>query len=104
MNDCLYRIQHFDDESAFKSLYQQYMFPLFQFAFSFLHSKEASEEVVNDVFLRLWQKRHNLDSVNNIKLYLYGGVRKGCLNHLKKQKKTELLLLLLIQERQVQLK
>jgi RNA polymerase sigma-70 factor (ECF subfamily) len=87
MHDCLHRIQYHNDQSAFKYFYELEMFPLFRFAYSFLKNKEASEEVVNDVFLRLWEKRHLLDTINSIKFYLYTAVKNGCLNYLRDHKK-----------------
>ena len=89
MQDCLLRIQYHNDQLAFKYFYEQQMFSLFRFAFSFLKNKEASEEVVNDVFLRLWEKRHALDTIKSIKLYLFTAVKNGCLNYLRDNKKTE---------------
>jgi len=89
MLDCLLRIQYHNDQSAFKYFYEQQMFSLFRFAFSFLKNKEASEEVVNDVFLRLWEKRHTLDTIKNLKVYLYTAVKNGCLIYLRDNKKAE---------------
>ncbi len=88
MHDCLQRIQYQNDQLAFKYFYEQEMFSLFRFAFSILKNKESSEEVVNDVFIRLWEKRHTLDTIKSIKFYLYTAVKNGCLNYLRDHKKT----------------
>jgi RNA polymerase sigma-70 factor (ECF subfamily) len=80
----LQKIQEYDDQQAFKQFYQLLFFKLYQFAYSFVHSKENAEEVVNDVFLNFWQKRKTIDSINNINVYLYVAVKNASLNYLRK--------------------
>ena len=80
----LQKIQLLDDQKSFKELYELQFFRLYQFAYSFLDSKESAEEVVNDVFLRVWEKRKTLDTINNINVYLYVAVKNASLNHLRK--------------------
>jgi RNA polymerase sigma-70 factor (family 1) len=82
----LQKIQEHDDQQSFKKLYQLLFFRLYQFAYSYVHSKESAEEVVNDVFLSLWQKRKTLDAINNINVYLYVAVKNASLNWLRKNK------------------
>ena len=77
------RIQFNDDESAFNELYKHYVVKLYQFAYSFLDDREAGEEIVNDVFLKIWVGRQKLDSVRNLQVYLYVAVKNACLNHLR---------------------
>ncbi|WP_212003178.1 RNA polymerase sigma-70 factor [Chitinophaga sp. HK235] len=80
MKELLYRIQFHDDQQAFKAFYQQQMFPLYQFALAFLKQHQPAEEVVNDVFVRLWQRRNTLHEIENIKVYLYVAVKHAALN------------------------
>ena len=82
----LQKIQFLDDQTSFKQLYQLLFFKLYQFAYSFVQSKESAEEVVNDVFLGVWQKRKTLDTINNINVYLYVAVKNASLNYLRKKK------------------
>jgi RNA polymerase sigma-70 factor (family 1) len=72
------------DQNGFKEFYQLKFFKLYQFAYSFVHSKEASEEIVNDVFLGIWQKKDTLHTINNIQVYLYVSVKNASLNYLRK--------------------
>ena len=81
----LEKIQYQNDQAAFKQFYQLWFFRLYQFAFSYLHSKENAEEVVNDVYLSLWQKRTTLNAISNINVYLYVAVKNAALNHLRKK-------------------
>lgn len=82
----LQQIQHQEDQNAFKQLYQALFFRLYQFAFSYVKSKENAEEVVNDVFLSLWQKRHTLSGITNFNVYLYVAVKNASLNFLRKNR------------------
>ncbi|HEY9261937.1 RNA polymerase sigma-70 factor [Chitinophaga sp.] len=84
MEELLYRIQFHDDQLAFKALYQQQVFRLYQFAFAFLKQRQQAEEIVNDVFVKLWEKRRQLDKISEIKVYLYVAVKNAALNHLRK--------------------
>jgi RNA polymerase sigma-19 factor, ECF subfamily len=84
MQTLLHRIQFNNDETAFKEFYKENVFKLFQFAFAFIQSKELAEEIVNDVFLKLWQTRNGLDKINNINVYLYVAVKNTAANYLRK--------------------
>jgi RNA polymerase sigma-70 factor (ECF subfamily) len=79
----IYRIQFNNDESAFNALYKQQIVKLYRFAYSFIADKEASEEIVNDIFLKVWLSRHSLDTIRNIQVYLYVAVKNACLNHVR---------------------
>ena len=83
MDILLQKIQN-GDQSAFKEFYHFQFFKLYQFAYSFVHSKETSEEIVNDVFLSLWQKKDTLSTINNIQVYLYVSVKNASLNYLRR--------------------
>ena len=83
MPSYLHRIQFDNDETAFREFYKEHVFKLFQFAFAFVQSKELAEEIVNDVFLKLWQKRSKLDSIENINVYLYVAIRNTAANYLR---------------------
>jgi RNA polymerase sigma-70 factor (family 1) len=80
----LNRIQYNSDENAFKQFYSLWFFKLYQFAYSYTRSRESAEELVNDVFLGIWQKKDTLDSINNIQLYLYVAVKNASLNFLRR--------------------
>lgn len=69
---------------AFEEFYKAYFVRLLRFCYSIIHHKEAAEEIVNDVFLKLWQKTKG--PANNIaspELYLYVAVKNRSLNYLR---------------------
>lgn len=50
-----------DDEQAFAVLFERYWARLFKLAFSQVRDREVCAEIVHDIFLTLWQKRHELE-------------------------------------------
>jgi DNA-directed RNA polymerase specialized sigma24 family protein len=51
------RIARFDDQQSYKELFTSFYSYLFHFALSIVKSKESAEEVVSDVFIKIWEKR-----------------------------------------------
>lgn len=75
----------FDDHhSSLKTLYVFYGKSLLKFARSFVKCEEVAEEIVDDVFIRIWLKRTCLTDIVNFKSYLYVAVKNKALNHLSK--------------------
>jgi RNA polymerase sigma-70 factor (ECF subfamily) len=77
-----------DDQQAYKELYTSLYAYLFGFARTIVPSKETAEEIVSDVFIRLWERRKELEKVENLKVYLYVATRNIAFNYLDKQKRT----------------
>lgn len=50
-----------DDEHAFAALFERYWSRLFKLAFAQVPDREVCAEIVHDIFLGLWQKRHELE-------------------------------------------
>jgi RNA polymerase sigma-70 factor (family 1) len=82
------RIARNGDHLAYKELFTSLYGFLLQFAFTLVKSKQLAEEIVSDVFIKIWQKRHELDKIENLKVYLYIATKNTALNYLEKQKKT----------------
>jgi len=71
------------DESAFRIIFELYFPKLYNFSFRFLKDKEQSQEVVQEVFLKLWLNRVKLDKQYPIAPYLYTITRRLTLNMLR---------------------
>ena len=56
------------------------------FAYNIIRNKEAAEEIVSDVFLKLWRTRINFSSVQKIKAFLYIATRNACYDYLDSPK------------------
>lgn len=52
------------------------------FAYSLTRNKEASEEIVSDLFYKLWERRENVESIDNIKAFLFIAARNACYDYL----------------------
>jgi RNA polymerase sigma-70 factor (family 1) len=68
------------DENAFKQLFQNYRNTIYSIAFTFTKSVELSEEIVQDVFLKVWLRRATLNDIQNFRAYLFAVTR----NHVYK--------------------
>ena len=79
------------DEQALKKLYEYYANKLFHFAFMIIHSKELAEEIVEDVFIKIWNKRTTIAGVDNFNMYLYVATKNISCNYLRKHNKRKIL-------------
>ncbi|NII24303.1 RNA polymerase sigma-70 factor [Pseudoflavitalea sp. X16] len=73
------------DQRAFRELYHTFHKRLHYFAFALVKTKEAAEEIVEDVFIRLWSQRATITQINNLKIYLYTATKNTALNYLSKK-------------------
>ncbi len=90
MNDCLPMLQDgiaAGDQKAFGQLYEYFHARLIEFASSLVRSKETAEEIVEDVFVRLWSNRSKINEIENIAVYLYVSVKNRSLNSLSRKAK-----------------
>jgi RNA polymerase sigma-70 factor (ECF subfamily) len=69
-------------ELLFRRLYPQ----LCAFANKYLHDLDEAEEVVQEVFYRIWKNRKNLDEQQSIKAYLFTAVKNNCFSLLEHNK------------------
>lgn len=83
------QIANNDDQHAYKLLFTELYPYLYPFARALVKSKELAEEVVSDVFIKVWEKRKELATVENLKLYLYVATRHIALNYLDAQKRKQ---------------
>jgi RNA polymerase sigma-70 factor (ECF subfamily) len=60
-----------------------YSLPLNYFAGRFLEERRQTEDIVQDAFVKLWQKRTDFESLISVRAFLYVTVRNQCLNILK---------------------
>jgi len=66
-------------ESVFKFLYE----PLVHFADEYISDLESARNIVQNIFMRLWEKHTLVDPDSNLKSYLYMATRNACLSHMR---------------------
>jgi RNA polymerase sigma-70 factor, ECF subfamily len=74
------------DISAFEMLFKTYYQPLCNYAYSFVQDRDEAEEIVQGIFMSVWEKKDNLAIHTGVKPYLYAMVRNASLNVLKHEK------------------
>lgn len=67
---------------AFEYVFKQYYPELARFALSLLKNKTSAEEVVQEVFVKMWEKRSSINIKTSLKPYLYTAVKNRSFNYL----------------------
>jgi len=70
------------DEKAFREIYTRYWKKLFSIASRKVEDHAIVEGIVQDIFLKLWERRESL-KIENLEAYLVTAVRYTCINHIK---------------------
>lgn len=75
-----------NDKKSLEALFRLLYTPLRNYANIIINSKEDAEDIVQEIFLKLWNSRNDLDESKSIKTYLYVCTKHSCLNWLKHAK------------------
>lgn len=81
-SDLLLKIKE-DNQSAFEVVFLRYYSGLCAYASSILGDKDASEEVVQDLFVKFWENRKVVHINSSLKAYFYRTVHNQCLNQIE---------------------
>ncbi|CAM2006512.1 RNA polymerase sigma-70 factor [Acanthopleuribacter pedis] len=73
------------DSEAFQQLYFRYAEPLFGFLWRRLSQRELAEDLVQELFAKVWRNRANLDPNQSIKAYLYQAANNLMIDHLRRK-------------------
>lgn len=71
---------------AYAMLYKHYLPKLYKYLYDITRSKEDSEEILQDVFLKLWEKKEDLGDIKTLSGYLFGIARNKLMNRYDHQK------------------
>ncbi|UYQ91706.1 RNA polymerase sigma-70 factor [Chitinophaga horti] len=77
------QIARYGDEQAFSALFRLLYDRLLRFCVQYTSSHEAGEEIVSDVFVKVWNRREELMNVDNLEVYLFVAVKNHSLNYLE---------------------
>jgi len=73
------------DHHSFKILYQKYAPKLYGFSKKYLSTSEEAEEIVQEVFLRLWEKKENIDESQSFSSYILQAAKHRIFNGFRKK-------------------
>lgn len=82
--DLLKRISE-DDRHAFRDFYQRYTPVLFPFVKSLCNDEALCEDIVQEIFIKVWDNRANAINIKQVKPYLFKAAKNRFLNELRKQ-------------------
>lgn len=79
----LIKILQEENEEAFAELYNRYWKRIYTMALSYTRSPEAAQDIVQDVFLKIWIKKENLLQVREFKPFLFVTARNLIISSLR---------------------
>lgn len=88
MEQLLGRVLQHDDYAAFEKLFHHHYNPLRNFCKKFVQIEEVAEELVSEVFFKIWSNRKRIVITSSAKSYLYTAVRNMAFDYLRKEKKS----------------
>ncbi|HEX7366275.1 MAG TPA: RNA polymerase sigma-70 factor [Pelobium sp.] len=77
-----------DCKPSFKLFYDFYYERLFKLAKSITNSTEDAEEIVNDVFIKIWVNRIKLCQIENIDVYLFVLIKNAAITNIRQAKRN----------------
>lgn len=72
------------DHKAFTILYMRYLHGLYRYIYLFTKSKETTEEIIQNVFVKIWERRDLLTGVNAFKPYLYRSAKNMLIDEIRR--------------------
>ncbi|HYJ37356.1 MAG TPA: sigma-70 family RNA polymerase sigma factor, partial [Chitinophagaceae bacterium] len=73
-------------EAGFNYFFQQFHAPLCYFATRLVNDQQAAEDIVEESFIKLWDRHARFSNIKAIKSFLYITTKNSCLNYLKRFK------------------
>lgn len=74
----------------FQETFYKHYEPLCKYAFTIVKEPHSCEDIVQETFLRVWEKKQNLIGSEELTWYMYTAVRNNCLSFIEKKQKTVL--------------
>ncbi len=71
------------DFSSYEIVFKKYYKELYRFAFTYVRNGTIAEEMTQEIFLYIWEKRQKIKIHTTLKTYLYSAIKNKCLNYIK---------------------
>lgn len=72
-----------DDLKAFERIFRTYYAQLIRYGMSMVRNESVAEEITQDIFMYLWEKRKDIELKSSLKSYLFTSVRYKAINYIK---------------------
>jgi len=89
ISNILKKISRQDDEKALKELFDSYYGKLIEIANFFVNDQFLAQDIVSEVFIKVWKYRSKLEEIKSIDAYLYVATKRQSLNHIRDIKKKK---------------
>jgi RNA polymerase sigma-70 factor (ECF subfamily) len=73
----------------FEKVFKEYFQPLCFYSLRFVKDMDTAKDIVHGVFIRIWERRHEIDTQVPIRAYLFTSVHNRSLNYLRDSAKFE---------------
>lgn len=80
-DELLVKLLYANDDKAFREIYIRYWKKLYETALAKTHTQEAAEELVQNIFLSLWERRANAH-IEQLEAYLFRSVKYKVINYI----------------------
>ena len=84
-NELRYAIAFDRSQVAFKTLFKSFHPDLYEFGVAIIKSSEPVEDIISEIFMKLWLLEDKLMEIENIKTYLFRSVRNNAIKYLERQ-------------------
>ncbi|MDF9794810.1 RNA polymerase sigma-70 factor (ECF subfamily) [Catalinimonas alkaloidigena] len=87
-NTFLIRLKEEDEEKFMEHIFRSFYAPLCKTVYNITHDTEATEDIVQDVFMKVWRRKDQLDLSQSVKSYLFRSSVNTALNYLEKNRRN----------------
>jgi RNA polymerase sigma-70 factor (ECF subfamily) len=78
-----------DSYHIWQQVFETWYDPLCNYAYSYTKDRNACEDIVQEVFVRIWEDRPQLIATDGVRYYLFTAVRNNCISYLRKTNKHD---------------
>lgn len=71
------------DLKSFETIFKRHYAPITRYASSIVRDPNIGEEIAQEVFMYIWEKREQIELHSELKSYLFSSAKNKCLNYLK---------------------
>ena len=75
------------DVKAYEVLFHRYYKPMCRFVFTLVHCRQMTEEIVSDVFIKIWNNRETIQILTNLKAYLVISMRNQSIDYIRRKQR-----------------